>query len=302
MKKNLKILSLNCQKGYRVELKPFLQKILSESEYDFLLLQEVDTTVVSFLKEYPSMYEILNPFDADLGENTHECIVYRKSFTLKESSLVSFAKMNPNMPARGWGFLAAVFGYEDANVVVGSLHLHPGLSRVIRAKEINIIKDHLLKQVNKNQTIIFGGDCNFGLPGEIFRSEKMLSPEFSRVTKDLPPTLDSRYTETSSWGVARMANILAKLSISIKFKTDQLWIDSATAKNAIVQCRTLPDRVSDHLAIELRLSMMSDLKDISIQESKKFSEFLKYNNVLIQEKLYSWIWYALFCQNVWRKK
>ena len=38
--KDIKILSLNCQKGYQTGLKEFLNKVLKDGQYDFLLLQE----------------------------------------------------------------------------------------------------------------------------------------------------------------------------------------------------------------------------------------------------------------------
>jgi endonuclease/exonuclease/phosphatase family metal-dependent hydrolase len=61
------------------------------------------------------------------------------------------------------------------------------------------------------------------------------------------------YTEKTPWGVARIANMLAKFGISIRLRTDHVYIDSITAKNKKVTCRTLSDRISDHLAVEVSI-------------------------------------------------
>jgi len=100
-----------------------------------------------------------------------------------------------------------------------------------------------------------GGDFNTGLPLEIRGHENALSPEFVRVTKKLGATLDSRYTEKVPFGVARVANFLASIGISIKLKADHVYVDAGTTKKSSVICYLLPDRASDHLAIETNIKI-----------------------------------------------
>lgn len=248
--KYMKILNLNTQKAYQATFDSFITDILRKREYDFILLQEVTPPVVKIIKKASSEYQIVNPFDPELGENTHVCVLYKSNFVLQKEIFLSFATLKPGFTKYGWGFVGGLFDYNQKKIFVGSAHLHPGLRKKRRVEQVKIIKKKLMEEIINTPTI-FGGDFNFGLPGEISVSQKVLSPEFIRVTKNLGPTLDSRYTEKSSWGIARIANILMKIGISIKLKTDHVYMDNISTKNTSVTCTTLPSRVSDHLAIEI---------------------------------------------------
>lgn len=196
---------------------------------------------------------MINLFDPDLGENTHVCVLYKKIFTLQKDLFLSFATLNTGVPRHGWGFVGGVFGYDGKRIFVGSIHLHPGLRKKHRAYQVSMVKGKIKEEIGIIPTI-FGGDFNFGLPGEISCSDKTLYPEFTRVTKGLGPTLDSRYTEKTSWGVARIANIMMKFGVSIRLRTDHIYIDSISLKNTKIKSRILSNRVSDHLAIEVSVS------------------------------------------------
>lgn len=247
---NFKILTLNCQKGYQPDFKQFIQKILSGSRYDFVLLQEVNKVVLSILTDSQSSYSILNPFDKDLGENTHVCILHRNIFVLKENFFLSFAKFDPKMSPRGWGFLAGVFECKDKNIVIGSVHLHPGIRRSLRFKELGIIKGKLVKYLSEESIVILGGDFNFGFRNEILISEKILSPELVRV-KGIGATLDSRYTEKAPFLLNKLSVFLARFGIGFTFQTDHFYINSLTTHTYQISCNRLPDRVSDHCPVEL---------------------------------------------------
>lgn len=204
---------------------------------------------MDIIKAAGSAYNVLNPFDPDLGEHTHVCILYRNSFALKENSLISFATFHPDMPIRGWGFLVGIFDVGGSSIGIGSVHLHPGVHTRIRLEEIKIIEERLLEY--RGNEIIFGGDFNAGFKSEIRKGESILLPDFIRATKHLGTTLDSRYTEKSSWGIARIANVLANIGIGLTFRTDHVYIDKDTMERSKVACRILPARVSDHLAVEV---------------------------------------------------
>ncbi|MCX6755938.1 MAG: endonuclease/exonuclease/phosphatase family protein [Candidatus Nomurabacteria bacterium] len=248
----MKILTLNTQKAYQPDFKNFIVNVLNRGEYDFILLQEVTSSVSDMIKTASSEYQMINPFDPELGEHTHGCVLYKNLFTLQKELFVSFAILEPGFPRHGWGFTGGVFNYGGKRIFVGSAHLHPGLRKKRRMEQLKLVKEKVMAEFGAI-TVVFGGDFNFGMPGEISCSEKILSPEFVRVTKGLGPTLDSRYTEKTSWGVARIANILAKLGISIRLRADHVYIDSLTVKSAPVRCRIVPDRVSDHLAVEVSI-------------------------------------------------
>ncbi len=248
---DMKILTLNTQKAYQSSFNDFLTRVLKEGRYDFILLQEATAQIVSMVAEISSEYKILNPFDSEFGESTHECIIYKNNFVLEETVFISFTKFGKQNLLRGWGFLAGVFNKGGETLLVGSAHLHPGINRKKRLEQVRIIKNEILKhQVGR---VIFAGDFNTGLPLEIRGHENTLCPEFVRVTKTLCATLDSRYTEKVPFGVVRVANFLASIGISIKLKADHVYVDRNTTEKSAITARLLPDRVSDHLAIEVSL-------------------------------------------------
>ncbi|MFZ3015896.1 MAG: endonuclease/exonuclease/phosphatase family protein [Minisyncoccia bacterium] len=247
---NLKIITLNCQKGYQSTFKSFIQKILHGENYDFILLQEANIAVLSIIKEIQSSYMILNPFDIDLKENTHECILYKKHFILEESFLISFAKFNSKIPLKGWGFLYGIFQIEDKIFIIGSVHLHPGIKLSIRLKEIEIIKNDLKKYVNKNNLIIFGGDLNTGFAKEISIFDEIFFPDFIRITKKIGSTLDSRYTENAPFLLNKIAVFFAYFGLGMRLKTDHIYTDTISAKK-VVSSIVLNERISDHSAVEI---------------------------------------------------
>ena len=244
----MKILTLNCQKGYRPEIKSFLGKILGAEDYDFLLLQEASSPVIAMIKELNSSYKILDAFDEALGENSHVCILYKNKFDLAGNFFISFADFWGGKTPKG--FLLGNFSEGGKNICIGSAHLHSGLKPKIRMDELKIIKGKLLEYKNENCPTVFGGDFNTGFPGEISKSEKILSPEFIRVSKNLGTTLDSRYTENANHIANRTAVFLAKFGIGIKLRTDHIYADSTLAKTKTFSCKILPDRVSDHNPVE----------------------------------------------------
>ena len=254
--KNLKILTLNCQKGIQPAFKTFFIKILLDCTYDIILLQESNITVLSIFKETESNYKILNLFDIKLGENSQQCIIYKSNYILNEDYLISFAKYNKKMQPYSWGLLVGVFNLGNLNLVIGSVHLHPGLNMNLRIKELKIIKNNLLKYLNKNNIIILGGDFNSGLLNEISKNEKLLIPEFNFTSKNIGYTLNSRYTEIAPYFLNRISYIITKFGLSFKFQTDNFFIDSnSLLKIKKITCSKLIRQVSDHSPVELILTL-----------------------------------------------
>ncbi len=245
-------LSLNCQKGYNPALWEFLRSTIESGAYDFLILQEATENVIVKARD-AGAYKLVEAFNEEAGGTSHLAILYRDTFALKESSLCSVSKMHPAtyLQHPGFGVLMGRFDVGGKTVSVGSLHLHSGFSRGVRAREIQRISEYLSGRGNENELTVFGGDCNFG-PGERAHAARTLDPEFICVTGALGATLDSRYTERVPGSIINaLATVLAKARISIKLKTDHFFVDSESAIHSQSHVRILADRVSDHSPVEL---------------------------------------------------
>lgn len=171
---------------------------------------------------------------------------------MNDTLFISFATLDSTPTRRGWGFIGGIFTQNNESVFIGSAHLHPGLRRKKRLEQVKIIKEKVLEKAG-GFPVILGGDFNTGLPFEISNQEKVFSPEFVRITKNIGPTLDSKYTEQTPFLITKVANFLASIGISIKFKADHLYISKPLGSLKPV-CKILPDRVSDHRPVECVLN------------------------------------------------
>ena len=82
-----------------------------------------------------------------------------------------------------------------------------------------------------------------------------------------------------------------------RFFLEHRYIDTIIEKRIIINTTDLPKNM-DNLDIYLQkiiqfINSKSYFEDIQIQESNKFSNLLKYLNILIKEKLYGWTLYVL---------
>ena len=247
----LKVLSLNCQKGHNENLKQFLENTLSSGQYDFLLLQEANDTVMS-LCVIPESYNILSAVNQDIGQHSHIRIIYRDNFNLKKDSFVSFSNIDSHFTKRGeLGFLVGTFEYDGILVDLVSVHLSPSFKMRLRLKELSVMKNHVLTYNKNNRPVIIGGDLNTGMPLENFFVTKKMQPEFHNATKDIGPTLNSQFTEKGTNAVGKWANFFKAIGITFKFQTDKIFLDGETFMKKTITACTLPDRVSDHSPVEL---------------------------------------------------
>ena len=251
----MKILSLNCQRGYQPGLEGFVRSVLQKELYDFLLLQEVDARVRGYL-EHPS-YKAVRIFNEEAEEESEVCIVYRHAHELRDSGLQSFSSMR-NDPWRGFrhpsfGLVWGDFMIDGTPFRLGSVHLHSGVDSRARLNELDKAKICLLE--GESTPVVIAGDFNAGFPGEAAKMARMLAPEFAWTSKDIGPTLDSRYSENVPHLPNRIAAFLALFNIRISLRTDHVLISSEASKRYAVQCRVLPDRVSDHSPVELSLTL-----------------------------------------------
>ncbi|MCR4326007.1 MAG: hypothetical protein NUV59_04405, partial [Patescibacteria group bacterium] len=171
------------------------------------------------------------------------------------SEMYSFSHMHPKEILRhaGFGFLLALFDTGEETLRVGNVHLHSGLRFRIRAAEALRIKAHLRDFGHADTPTIFGGDFNLGLPWELPGVIRAFAPEFAACTAHLGPTLDSRYTEHVPVLTNRIASAMAKVGLGISLRPDHIFTDAQTASHNVIECRVLPDRISDHSPVELIL-------------------------------------------------
>ncbi|HEV7449027.1 MAG TPA: hypothetical protein VGP13_00600 [Candidatus Paceibacterota bacterium] len=250
----MKLLSLNCQRGYQPGLEAFLHRTLEGGRYDFLLLQEFAKDVPSYVQGVGD-YLLLQENNTDVDELSQTIILYRKTYRLLGCSFIPFAKMRKD-PVMGYkhatfGSLMARFETDSGPMVVGSMHLHSGIDRKVRAAQVAKIKQQALALRKDGDQTIFGGDCNFGLPGEHKEAERMMAPEFACVTQKIGPTLDGRYSENVPHLPNRIARLLGFFGIPTPLWTDQVFVDAQTAASKKITCRVLPGRVSDHSPVEM---------------------------------------------------
>lgn len=256
----MKILSLNCQRGYHphLPLREFLQRIFAEGKYDFILLQEFAKEVPSFIRGI-GPYELLEVHDDEMDEAVQLSVAYRNEYELLESDFEVFPTKKPD-PIVGinhstFGSLSGRFVRNGSTVVVGSVHLHAGVNRNTRKRQIQTIKKRLMTFCKPGDMVVFGGDCNLG-PLEHKGIAGILGPEFIWVTDGLPPTLDGKYSENVSRLPNRFGALLRFFGIPARLWTDQIFVDKTTAISHESTSRMLPDRVSDHNPIELELTRL----------------------------------------------
>ena len=192
----LKVLTLNCAKGYVAGLHDFLEKILQKNDYDFVLLQEFHSRNLKWFKSNIENYKILRVFDKKVNMESELAIVYRKDFILKESKLYLFTDfLKSNLKRPEFGFLLGNFKIPQGELIVGSIHCSAVLHFNVRSREAKLAKKCLLDFNPASLPLILGGDFNSGLPGEKTRNNKIFMPEFVNLTNSSGVTVDSRYVE-----------------------------------------------------------------------------------------------------------
>jgi len=249
----MKFLNLNCQHGLQRELKDFLHCSLNTKAYDFLILQEVNDRVLTFLRD--DEYQLIRAFNEETERDTELCIVYQRTYNLRKIGFKSFSSMRQD-PVYGYkhpcmGLLWADFEIENKLFRVATIHLHSGIDRHVRIAESRLAKKLLLNEIPV--VTILAGDFNAGLPFERIRLAQTLSPEFTWMTKNLNPTLNSRYSENVAHLPNRIAALFNFFNLGIKLRTDHIFVDHQTAVTNTVECSILPDRVSDHSPVEITL-------------------------------------------------
>jgi len=247
----MKILSLNCQRGMQSSLKDFLSQKFDTEKYDFFLLQEADKKVLDFLNH--PLYKLLSVFDSDAKQKSELCIVYKTKYNLIQHGFKSFASMRKDpllgFKSPSFGLLWADFEIADKITRVATIHLHSGIDSRARLKELRLAQKILLDE-SPVPHVILAGDLNAGFPGEQKQMARVLAPEFAWTTKDIGPTLDSRYSENVAHLPNRLAALLRLFNTGVQLRTDHFFVNQQTIQGNNIESSKLPDRVSDHSPVE----------------------------------------------------
>jgi endonuclease/exonuclease/phosphatase family metal-dependent hydrolase len=242
----LDILTLNCQKGYTEGISGFMEEVISEGRYDFILLQE---SAFMTDPDNKSGYGILRK---DTGDTHHELSIMYKNIHAPEEVIFSDFRSFDASDANEYGVLAASFGVDDKKVIISTTHLHSGLRKKIRAKEMVFVKERI-DDLGFGDMVVMGGDFNSGFPGEWKIRDGIMSPEYMSCGAGTGHTCDSRRSEHNI-DLGRLNRVLGKMGISFRFRVDDLYVDSKTASEREVCCRKLDVEVSDHYPLELSIT------------------------------------------------
>jgi endonuclease/exonuclease/phosphatase family metal-dependent hydrolase len=248
----LSVLTLNCQRGHRLEaLKVYLQDLLASQSTDFLLLQEMNARCYELLRRLRLSscgYSLLDWHNNERGQRTETCILFKTTHKLLSSEFFTFDSLLRAPHEKG--ALFGTFLVGKRRVLVCSLHLHAGRHARARRTELRALKKRLLEQ--KAGLLIVGGDFNNMLPREFSGMRRALSPEFSHVTHYREHSHDSRHVEplnASMWALGK----LGKLGVGRRSKMDHVFLDSGTAGRMRCETTVHDVLVSDHRPVELRI-------------------------------------------------
>lgn len=248
------LLTLNCQKGYNPHFSSFVRDLMKRAEFDILLLQEVSDTVAATIQRGAKAYTLLRPWNplSRLGAQT--AVLYRSSFTLLSSQFCPVARiLGERSASREFGMTAAVVAtpeYRDG-ILVASVHAHSNFHTAWRAREVRYFKQRLLT-MSKSRTLI-GGDFNTGFPWERLHHSMILSPQFTLATSRCGPTYESQYLEPSTT-LNRIALAgAALLGANLRLVLDHIFLTPDLGAQ-LRECALLPDRVSDHSGIMIKLA------------------------------------------------
>jgi endonuclease/exonuclease/phosphatase family metal-dependent hydrolase len=202
----------------------------------------------------------LRPFNQEAEQDSELCIVYKSKYNLINEGFKSFSSIKKT-PVLGFkhpsfGMLWADFEIDGKTTRFVTTHLHAGINPKARIAEVRLAKKILLAESPVWRTIL-AGDFNTGFPGEQTQMTHALAPEFIWSTKEIGPTLNSRYSEKTANLPNRIATLLNKFNIGIQLQTDHVFVNQQTKKDNHIECSKLSDRVSDHSPVEFIINTIT---------------------------------------------
>jgi endonuclease/exonuclease/phosphatase family metal-dependent hydrolase len=259
----LSIVTLNCQKAFQPAFKPYMEEILSQRRYDFLLLQEVDLktleTIQPIFKE--NRYTRLSAFSPKTNSELYTCILYKNEFEFLRSDFITFTPI-VIQEVTETGSIAGVFkiplryrrGLKKKKILLIATHLHASYHLLARKKELRQVKNQALHLDPKDECIkVIAGDFNNLIKGESKIHDAQMKPEFTNISDFDTPTYDSKYIEPK-YSEALYARLFFSGGKRYQMKLDHIFVDSQSAKRLLHDCKVIDVVASDHKPIELNIS------------------------------------------------
>ncbi len=263
-KVTLKVITLNCQRGYLLsDLRHYIQLKIQEGEEDFILLQEVDAKVNHIIQELLKKnytYRLLRPITPLVNKSAEVAILYKLDFKLLSSNYYSYQPFLKKKNCET-GAVIAKFeilekrGLGEKEIVICSSHLHSGYHLNARKKEIKFIKSKFLELTANNSIQILGGDFNYLFPGEMKAANKLFSPEMVMVSNYIKYSSDSSLLEPSAL-LNKIFRILGKLGIKFFLKIDHIYINKNALESYSSESNVIKVKVSDHRPVMVELTAL----------------------------------------------
>lgn len=256
----MRLLTLNCQKGWidfhRQELEKYLSEELLKAEYDFIFLQEANRRVLKIVEDITdgtdyTLVTSSNPLIS--GEIMQVAVISRADYRLERLHVLSFATKDKRLLRPEFGIIAGTFRKVGSPIVVaGSFHFHASFHAHLRKQEVVETKEFFinLSRMYPNASIFFGGDANSGLPWEPKMMTSIFAPEFVNLTPFKNPTVCSERLEPSV-KLNRLALKLARMGVRIRLKTDYIFTNQDTLKKSTFSSKPVNKIVSDHYPVEV---------------------------------------------------
>lgn len=249
---NLKVLTLNCQKGHQKSLMAFLHEKLERQEYDFLLLQEANSRILSELIGHNDYSLISASVFPPMADYVMLAIIYKNNYRLNRSEVVK----NPtkNIFFRNIGLIGKFETEDHKNLVVATTHQVASLNKKLRSKSLKVFKDKILNFSDNDSAVIFGGDFNCINKGEIGEINGLMLPELTNTRKDERPTYDSRLIEIHNHGSLAIRLVSYIPGLRKYLSLDHFYVDFQTSDRSTIQTDILDLLLSDHKAVELTIA------------------------------------------------
>ena len=251
----MKILSLNCQKGHHPRNENYLAQLAIAGEFDFVLLQEAGENIINNLKKSSGKYAVLAPLNHITGAYAQTPILYLAKYKLEQSCFFPAGQFIHKTPRIEYGMTLGRFSLASGTLLVANLHTHSGPRFWTRKMEVSYFKQKIVSTW-QGETVIIGGDFNSGYPWEHRINCSILAPEFIEITRGIRHTCDSKYLERSN-SRTTILSYLGKVGINFRLATDHVFIDRNSSDRYLFSWKVSPERVSDHLPIEINALPLS---------------------------------------------